>query len=145
MCNWITLLYSRNYHNIVNQQYLVKIFFKWEKKKECRGVGCREALEQLPSVWERKVGGDCYRLRKGAPCEKQRETLLFDMERETLLPDRNATGSRSCSLVLWPGDKDPIDFSFCHVSLCQFNFQTLPGTLKKRGKEISILTYRFPH
>ena len=24
MCNWISLLYSRNYHNIVNQLYLNK-------------------------------------------------------------------------------------------------------------------------
>ena len=27
-CNWIVLLYSRNYHNIVNQQYFHKTFWK---------------------------------------------------------------------------------------------------------------------
>ena len=34
MCNWITLLYNRNYHNIVNQLYLNKTFKKWKKKRK---------------------------------------------------------------------------------------------------------------
>ena len=33
MYNWITLLYSRNYHNIVYQLYFIKTLKKWKKEK----------------------------------------------------------------------------------------------------------------
>ena len=32
MYNWITLLYSRTYRNLVNQLYVKKILKKWKKK-----------------------------------------------------------------------------------------------------------------
>ena len=34
--NWVTLLYSRNYYNIVNQLYFNK---KWEKKRKTKTPG----------------------------------------------------------------------------------------------------------
>ena len=37
MYNWIILLNSRNFHNIVNQLYFNKTLKKWKKKKICVG------------------------------------------------------------------------------------------------------------
>ena len=44
MYDCVTLLYSRNWHNIVNQQYLIKNTFL--KKESSKGEGVSEQMEQ---------------------------------------------------------------------------------------------------
>ena len=56
MYNWITLLYSKNYHNIVNQLYLKKTL-KMEKNKLVKASKCFlelcESLSQTNQTWGR--------------------------------------------------------------------------------------------
>ena len=72
MYNWITLLYSRNYHNIINKLYLIKLLKKkiereglireikkhayYEKPTEVRNSAAI-ASPIFPSLrfWEKKV------------------------------------------------------------------------------------------
>ena len=73
MCDWITLLYSRYYHNLVNQLYVNKTLKGREntktKRKKMRVM--REKITLQGAVQETFYGGDLSSPRKESNKKKE--------------------------------------------------------------------------